>query len=67
MLDIIKRSTKHMYHPQQIHWVVQVAISSSVRMWERIRVVSQIGFDPVRKLPSPVIFGLDQSLFGLLV
>jgi len=25
-LDTIKQLTKHMYHPQQIHWVVQVAI-----------------------------------------
>jgi len=25
-LDTIKQLTKHMFHPQQIHWVVQVAI-----------------------------------------
>jgi len=29
MLDTIKQMTKHMYHPQQIHWVVQVAIIPS--------------------------------------
>ena len=30
-LDTIKHLTKHMYHPQQIHWVVQVAIISIFR------------------------------------
>jgi len=27
-LDTIKQLTKHMYQPQQIHWVVQVAITA---------------------------------------
>jgi len=40
MLDTIKRLTKHMYHPQQIHWVVQVAIipifrySAAIANWD---------------------------------
>ena len=31
LLDTIKQLTKHMYHPQQIHWVVQVAIVPTFR------------------------------------
>jgi len=30
-LDNIKQLTKHMYPPQQIHWVVQVAIIPTFR------------------------------------
>jgi len=30
-LNTIKYLTKHMYHPQQIHWVVKVAIISILR------------------------------------
>ena len=38
-LNTIKQLTKHMYHPQQIHWVVQVAIIPIFRYSDRKSVV----------------------------
>jgi len=44
-LDTIKHLTKHMYHPQQIHWVVQVAIipicrySAAIANWDSQEIV----------------------------
>jgi len=44
-LDTIKQLTKHMYHPQQIHWVVQVAIipifrySAAIANWDSQEIV----------------------------
>ena len=39
-LDNIKQLTKHMYHPQQIYWVVQVAIIPIFRYSNRCSTVS---------------------------
>ena len=45
MLDTIKHLTKHIYHPQQIHWVVQVAIipifrySAAIANWDSQEIV----------------------------
>ena len=44
-LDTIKYLTKQMYHPQQIHWVVQVAIipifrySAAIANWDSQEIV----------------------------
>ena len=45
MLHTIKQLTKHMYHPQQIHWVVQFAIipifrySAVIANWDSQEIV----------------------------
>ena len=44
-LDTIKQLTKHMYHPQLIHWVIQVAIipifrySAAIASWDSQEIV----------------------------
>jgi len=44
-LDAIKQLTEHMYHPQQIHWVVKVAIipffrcSAAIAKWDSKKIV----------------------------
>jgi len=56
-LDTIKQLTKHMYHPQQFHWVVQVAIilifrySATIVNWDskKIDKLENCGCMPSRK------------------